>query len=137
MTPRGKQRLVIIVTIIISLAVAATLAAFALREDVMYFQSPSEALERQTSAGQFFRLGGMVARGSIKKLPDQITRFDVTDTKHILTAEYRGVLPDLFREGQGVVMDGSLNSDGIFIATRVLAKHDENYMPPTVTSHDR
>lgn len=137
MTPRGRQRLVIIITILVSLAVAAALAFYALREDVMYFHSPSDVIARQTPAGETFRLGGMVAKGSVEKLPDQITRFTVTDMQNEIRAEYRGVLPDLFREGQGVVMDGALDDNNVFIASRVLAKHDENYMPPVVKTDDR
>ena len=137
MTPRGKQRLTIIIIVLLSLTGAAALASYALREDVMYFQSPTDVIARQTQAGQNFRLGGIVAKGSIKKLPDHITRFTVTDMKKEISAEYRGVLPDLFREGQGVIADGALNADGIFIATRVLAKHDEHYKPPEMSSDAR
>ncbi len=137
MTPRGRQRLVIIITILISLTLAAVLASYALREDVMYFQSPSEVIQRQTPAGQEFRLGGIVAKNSVEKLRGQITRFTVTDMKAGIPAEYQGVLPDLFREGQGIVADGALNAEGLFIATRVLAKHDENYKPPVINSDDR
>lgn len=137
MTPRGRQRLIIIITILISMAIAAALAFYALRENVMYFLSPSDVIARQTPAGQIFRLGGMVAKDSVEKLPDQLTRFSVTDMQNEIRAEYRGVLPDLFREGQGVVMDGTLDESGVFIASRVLAKHDENYMPPVIETNDR
>jgi len=114
------------------LALAAVLVLFAMRDSIVFFYTPSD-LEKQTLVdGQRFRLGGLVAEGSVKRNDGNNVRFGVTDTIKTISVVYTGILPDLFREGQGVVTEGRLNAAGVFQADSVLAKHDENYMPPEV-----
>jgi cytochrome c-type biogenesis protein CcmE len=109
---------------------AVALALVALQDTVTFFFTPSQAAERSIPAGQRVRLGGLVEEGSIKKLADGVTtEFRVTDRAKAVTVRYKGVLPDLFREKQGVVVQGAFQPDGTFTATTVLAKHDENYIP--------
>lgn len=109
---------------------AVALALVALQDTVTFFFTPSQAAERSIPAGQRVRLGGLVEEGSIKKLADGVTtEFRVTDRAKAVTVRYKGVLPDLFREKQGVVVQGAFQPDGTFAATTVLAKHDENYVP--------
>ena len=101
----------------------------------MFFYSPSQVVSGEAPKGRDFRIGGMVKEGSVKREPDGLTvRFVVSDNAENTTILYKGILPDLFREGQGIVAQGQLNHDGIFIAKQVLAKHDENYMPPEVAA---
>ncbi|MFM9941906.1 MAG: cytochrome c maturation protein CcmE [Hyphomicrobiaceae bacterium] len=114
------------------LALALGLVLFALRETITYFKSPSDIATKAPPAGQRFRLGGLVKDGSVKRGHGLDVEFAVTDTLAHVTVIYRGVLPDLFREGQGVVTEGRLEADGRFRADSVLAKHDETYMPPEV-----
>lgn len=114
------------------LAVAAILVMFALRDSVVFFHSPSDVAEKKIATGDRFRLGGLVANGTVKRGEGATVAFTVTDTLTTIPVRYTGVLPDLFREGQGVVAEGRLGPDGIFVADSVLAKHDENYMPPEV-----
>ena len=113
------------------LAVAAILVMFALRDTVVFFQTPSDVIAQKVEVGQRFRLGGLVAQGSVKRGAGTKIEFAVTDTLQTVPVTYEGILPDLFREGQGVVTEGRL-VNGIFVADTVLAKHDENYMPPEV-----
>ena len=104
------------------------LAAFS--ENLVYFHTPTEVARGEAPAERKFRVGGLVAEGSVERADDSLAvRFQVTDTAETIPVRYEGVLPDLFREGQGIVADGHLR-DGVFVAERVLAKHDENYMPP-------
>ena len=115
----------------IGVAVALILAAF--NQNLMYFYSPSEVARGEAPGNRAFRLGGMVVKGSIQRDPQDLTvRFAVTDFAQQRTVTYKGILPDLFREGQGIVAIGQLDGDGVFVASEVLAKHDENYMPPEV-----
>ena len=115
------------------LGCAATLVLTALSDNIVFFYSPTQIAEKQIPPERRFRMGGLVEAGSVKKSADsQETRFTVTDTHKSVAVVYRGLLPDLFREGQGVVAEGSLGADGVFVAREVLAKHDENYMPPEV-----
>jgi cytochrome c-type biogenesis protein CcmE len=109
---------------------AITLLIQALGSNTNYFYSPTEVVEGKAPIGKSFRLGGLVAMGSVKR-QDMKVNFDVTDNKNKFSIEYVGILPDLFREGQGIITTGSL-INGTFVATEVLAKHDENYMPPEV-----
>ena len=128
-----RQRLFFVVLGVCLLAGAAALALVALGDSVVFFHSPTEVAGKKIKPGRQFRLGGLVETGSRGKLKDGVTiTFRVTDCARSIPVQFRGVLPDLFREGQGVVAEGSLRADGVFIATRVLAKHDENYMPPEV-----
>lgn len=114
------------------LSVAAILVLFALRDTVVFFHTPSDVAEKKIAAGQRIRLGGLVADGSVKRGEGAKVAFAVTDTLKTINVTYQGILPDLFREGQGVVAEGRLDPSGMFIADSVLAKHDENYMPPEV-----
>lgn len=116
------------------LSAAAILVMFALSEAIMLFQSPSDVAERKIPEGRRFRLGGLVAEGSVRRSEGVEVRFIVTDTIKTVPVIFRGIPPDLFREGQGVVTEGRLGPDGVFVADTVLAKHDENYMPPEVAA---
>jgi cytochrome c-type biogenesis protein CcmE len=132
MTPK-KHRMMLVGLGMGALALAAALAFSALGESMSYFRDPTAIAQGKVKPGDAFRLGGLVKNGSIEKLPDGISmRFVVTDMQHEQKVQYTGLTPDLFREGQGAVCEGRLGSDGIFIADKVLAKHDENYMPPEV-----
>lgn len=132
MTPKRK-RLWLVVGSLAVLGVAATLVLTALNDNIVFFYSPTQIAEKKIPPERRFRMGGLVEAGSVKKSSDgQETRFKVTDTHRSVDVVYRGLLPDLFREGQGVVAEGSLGTDGVFVAREVLAKHDENYMPPEV-----
>ena len=115
------------------LSVATALVLFAFNKNIVFFYSPTDLLAQPQPAGQGFRLGGLVEQGSVAQDGTTI-RFRITDKKNTLMVVYRGVLPDLFREGQGVVVEGSLAPDGSFTASSVLAKHDEKYMPPEVAA---
>ena len=113
------------------LGVATALVLSALEDSIVFFYSPTELTEKKIADGRHVRIGGLVEDGSIKKAEGAITLFRVTDLTSTVAVSYKGLLPDLFREGQGVVAEGKLK-DGVFMATDVLAKHDENYMPPEV-----
>ena len=130
MTARGK-RLTLILAALALLGGATALVLSAMRENLVFFHTPSEVAEGKAPFGRTFRIGGMVVDGSLERLPDGVTvRFAVTDTAKTIPVVYRGALPDLFSEGKGAVVQGRLGSDGVFVASEVLAKHDENYMPP-------
>ena len=129
---RKQRRAVLIGTCLAVLGVAVGLVLFALRESIVFFYTPSEIAEKHLETGQRFRLGGLVENGSVKRGEGTTVGFVITDKRSTLPVTFTGVLPDLFREGQGVVAEGVLNSDGVFRADSVLAKHDENYMPPEV-----
>ena len=132
MTPKRK-RLWLVLGSVAALGFAATLVLTALNDNIVFFYSPTQIAEKQIPPERRFRMGGLVEAGSVTKSPDgQVTRFKVTDTNKTVDVVYRGLLPDLFREGQGVVAEGSLGADGVFAAREILAKHDENYMPPEV-----
>jgi cytochrome c-type biogenesis protein CcmE len=127
------KRLAIIVTAVAGLTIAALLILNAFRSNLVYFFSPTEVLEGKAPVDRLFRIGGMVADGSVQRDGLKVS-FVVTDNNKTLPVTYHGILPDLFREGQGVVAQGKLTADRQFIATEVLAKHDENYMPPDAAS---
>ena len=129
---RKKRRLRIVVAGMTMLAVAVFLVLTAFQDNILFFHSPTDILERSVKEGQSIRLGGVVAEGSVKQAADGQVRFDVTDFKNAIVVRYTGLLPDLFREGQGVITEGWMEADGSFHATSVLAKHDENYMPKEV-----
>jgi len=132
-TPTRKRRLIAVLLILAGVSIASTIAFYSLQENLLYFQSPSEVAEQAMPAGRQFRLGGLVKPGTVDRTGDGLTtRFVVTDGPEELQVQYVGILPDLFREGQGVIARGALNGQGTFDATEVLAKHDENYMPPEV-----
>jgi len=129
---RKQRRGVLIGSGVAILSVAAILVMLAFRESIVFFHTPSDVAEKKIAAGQRFRLGGLVADGSVKRGEGTTVRFAVTDTLAKVDVTYTGILPDLFREGQGVVTEGKLDPAGLFVADSVLAKHDENYMPPEV-----
>ena len=132
MKPKRK-RLWLLVGSLAVLGVAATLVLTALNDNIVFFYSPTQVAEKKPTLERHFRMGGLVEAGSVKKSADgQVIFFKVTDLARTLDVTYRGQLPDLFREGQGVIAEGTLGADGVFIAREVLAKHDENYMPPEV-----
>jgi len=130
MKPRHK-RLVLIAAGLGAIAIAAALVLNALRSNLVFFFSPSQIAAGEAPKDRAFRVGGMVETGSVKRQTDGVTvQFVVTDTAKSVPVVYKGILPDLFREGKGVVAEGRLGTDGVFRAAQVLAKHDENYMPP-------
>ena len=130
MKPRTK-RIAMVAGGLTALAVVAGLVLSAFQQNLVFFFTPSEVAANKAPLGKTFRIGGMVETGSVKRQPDGVTvRFVVTDTAKSVPVEYRGALPDLFREGKGVVAQGRVGTDGVFQASEVLAKHDENYMPP-------
>ncbi len=131
---RKQRRGVLIGTCLTVLAVAIGLVLFAMRDSIVFFYSPSEVTEMGIAPGTRFRLGGLVETGSVVRGEGTTIRFTVTDRAKTVPVSYTGVLPDLFREGQGVVAEGTLEPDGTFRADHVLAKHDENYMPPEVAA---
>ena len=130
MKPRTR-RIAIVAGGLAALAAAAVLVLSAFQENLVFFFTPSQVAAKEAPLGKTFRIGGMVETGSVKRQPDGVTvRFIVTDTARAVPVVYRGALPDLFREGKGVVAQGRVGPDGVFQASEVLAKHDENYMPP-------
>ena len=129
---RKQRRATLITSAVAGLSLATLLVLFALRSGVDYFYTPSRVAAREVSPGVSFRLGGLVGEGSVKRGQGTAVAFDVTDTKATVSVIYDGILPELFREGQGIITVGRLEADGRFRATSVLAKHDENYMPPEV-----
>ncbi len=132
MNQRKRRRLAFAAALFIAAAGGAALVLTALRDNVLYFYSPSDVAARHIEPGVAFRIGGLVQQGSVAHGPGATVRFVVTDGKSRVPVEYTGVLPDLFHEGRGVVAAGSLDGSGEFNATEVLAKHDERYMPPEV-----
>ena len=130
MKPRHK-RIAFIASGVLCLGVATTLVLNAFQNNLVFFHSPSDVLAGKAPKDKAFRVGGMVEKGSVKRVGDGLTvQFLVTDTVKTIPVAYTGTLPDLFREGKGVVAQGRLRPDGVFQASEVLAKHDENYMPP-------
>ena len=129
-----KKRLIIVCVGVVAFAAAAGLVLFALNENINLFYSPTQVAEGEAPINKRIRVGGMVADGSVQREPDSLkVQFVVTDYENNLTIHYDRVLPDLFREGQGIVATGKLDQNGQFLASEVLAKHDENYMPPEVS----
>lgn len=133
MTPRRARRLGMAGLIVIGVSVAIALTLNAFQSNLLYFVSPSEVAAGEVPQGKLFRVGGLVVEGSVIRPSDGLlVQFQVTDTVNTVPVQYTGILPDLFRDGQGIVAKGKLNPDGVFVASEVLAKHDENYMPPEV-----
>jgi cytochrome c-type biogenesis protein CcmE len=133
MKPHRKQRLMLIGLMLIGIGLAATFALKAFNENLMYFFSTTDVVEGKAPKDALFRLGGMVVKGSVQRPgADLLVRFTLSDFSKEVVVEYSGILPDLFREGQGIVAKGRLDNRGVFVAEEVLAKHDENYMPPEV-----
>jgi len=132
MTPR-RRRMMLVGLILLGVGGAVAFALTAFQDNLLYYYSPSDVTAGKAPTDRVFRVGGMVPAGSFQRAAGSMeARFVVTDYAHEVTVSYTGVLPDLFREGQGVVARGRLGADGIFVAEEVLAKHDENYMPPNV-----
>ncbi len=132
MTPARKKRLGLIILMLVGVAVGVSFALKALNENIMFFFSPADIEAGKAPDNKDFRVGGVVVDGSVKRPGDGLTvEFDLTDNQSIVKVKYTGILPDLFREGQGIIANGRLNN-GTFVAQEVLAKHDENYMPPEV-----
>lgn len=132
MTPRRK-RMLVVALIVVGISSAAALALNSFRQNLLFFYSPTQVAQGEAPKERAFRIGGMVEKGSVHRESDGLTvRFVVTDLAKSTPVMYKGILPDLFREGQGVVAHGRLRSDGMFVASEVLAKHDEKYMPPEV-----
>lgn len=132
---KRSRRKVLIIAIVFGVAVAAVLGLTAFEENLLYFYSPTQVKDGEAPQTHSFRVGGLVVDGSVKRAPDSLmVQFDVTDNTESMTIEYTGILPDLFREGQGIVAMGNFQANGRFVAQEVLAKHDENYMPPEVAA---
>jgi len=129
---RKQRRLVLIGTSLGVLTIAAALVLGALRDSIVFFNSPTDVAEKHVVPGTRMRIGGLVKPGSVERGDNLLVRFSVTDGKTDIPVHYRGIVPDLFREGQGVVAEGKLESDGMLAADTVLAKHDERYMPREV-----
>ncbi len=130
---KKSRRKVLVLAVVFGVATASVLGLTAFEENLLYFYSPTQVKTGEAPQAHSFRVGGLVVDGSVKRAPDSLTvQFDVTDNEESMTVEYTGILPDLFREGQGIVAMGSFDSGGRFVADEVLAKHDEKYMPPEV-----
>nr|WP_026129954.1 cytochrome c maturation protein CcmE [Methylotuvimicrobium buryatense] len=133
MKPIRRQRLILIGLMLAGMGLAVAFALKSFNENLMYFFSTTEVVEGKAPENALFRIGGMVVDGSVDRPAESLlVRFKLTDFNKEVTVEYTGILPDLFREGQGIVAKGRLSESGVFVAEEVLAKHDENYMPPEV-----
>lgn len=129
---RKQRRLVLIGAAASVLAIAVALVLSAMRESIVFFNSPTDVVEKQLPPGSRIRIGGLVKPGSLKRGDNLLVSFEVTDGNKDVAVRYQGILPDLFREGQGVVAEGKIEAGGTFLADTVLAKHDERYMPREV-----
>jgi cytochrome c-type biogenesis protein CcmE len=130
---KRSRRKVLVIGVLFGVTVAAVLGLTAFQENLLYFYSPTQIAAGEAPDNHSFRVGGLVVDGTVIRKPDSLdVQFDLTDNTETMTVQYTGILPDLFREGQGIVAMGSMQSGGLFIAEEVLAKHDENYMPPEV-----
>lgn len=133
MNPLRKKRLLWLLAMLIGVATAVGLILFALRQNINLFYTPTEIATGKVPGGQVFRVGGMVRPGSVQRQSGNLTvQFVLTDYSHDVTVRYQGILPDLFAEGQGIIALGKMDGQQVFFAQQVLAKHDENYMPPEV-----
>jgi cytochrome c-type biogenesis protein CcmE len=134
-TPARYRRLIVVLAVVAGVAVAAALGLTAFRKNILYYYTPSQVAAGEAAPGRPFRMGGLVATGSVQRESGTMTvRFTLTDMQKSVPIVYTGILPDLFREGQGIVVHGSLGPTGGFTADEVLAKHDEKYMPPEVAA---
>jgi cytochrome c-type biogenesis protein CcmE len=133
MTPKRKKRLTIILAIVLGSSIAVGLTLYALKQNINLFYSTTQVAKGEAPQDARIRVGGMVVKGSLKRSPNSLrVEFKITNYEHDVTVVFTGILPDLFREGQGIIAQGKLDSNGIFQADEVLAKHDENYMPPEI-----
>ena len=133
MTKR-QQRMMAVGALVLGIGAAAALGFTAFKKNMMYFQTPSDLIAGTAPAGAKLRLGGLVERGSLKRGEGLTLNFRLADCSNVVNVRYDGILPDLFREGQGIVATGRVAADGVFVADEVLAKHDENYMPPDLAA---
>ena len=132
MTKRGKRKLLVLM-LFFGVVIASVLLLNAFKENINMFYSPAQIRAGEAPSDRTIRVGGLVVAGSVRREEGSLAvQFDLTDNAEVVPVTYTGILPDLFREGQGIVAMGRLNSDGLFVANEVLAKHDENYMPPEV-----
>jgi cytochrome c-type biogenesis protein CcmE len=128
---KRHKRIIFITASLAALGLATWLVLGAFRDNLVFFFSPTQVLAKEAPVGRTFRVGGLVENGSLKRDPDGLTiRFVVTDTANTIPVLYKGILPDLFKEGRGCVAQGKVGADGVFYADQIMAKHDENYMPP-------
>jgi len=135
MSPVRKQRMYLVLLLVSAVSIATFFIIQAFNQNMMFFYSTTEVQEGKAHADREFRIGGLVTNGSVKRADDSLlVSFELTDSQTPVQIEYTGILPDLFREGQGIIAKGQLNSEGVFVAKEVLAKHDENYMPPEVAA---
>jgi len=133
MTPKRKQRLILVCLMLFGVGMAAAVGLTTFNENITLFRSPSDVIAGEVTEGTRFRMGGMVVENSVQRRSDNLDiKFELTDRVNSVPVAFNGILPDLFREGQGIVALGQLDADGVFVASEVLAKHDENYMPPEV-----
>jgi cytochrome c-type biogenesis protein CcmE len=133
MTPTRYRRLFAVLFVLAGVGVAAALGLTAFRKNILYYYTPAQVASGAAERGRPFRMGGLVAMGSVQRVPNSLTvHFVLTDMQKSVPITYTGILPDLFREGQGIVVHGALSDDGSFTADEVLAKHDQKYMPPEV-----
>jgi cytochrome c-type biogenesis protein CcmE len=133
MTPTRNRRLYAVLSILVGVAAAVALALTAFEDNLLYYFSPTEVQAGEVPPGRVFRVGGMVVQGSLTREPGELTvNFVLTDYQERVEVSYAGILPDLFREGQGIIAQGKLTEENLFVASEVLAKHDENYIPPEV-----
>ncbi len=133
MTPKRRQRLILVCLMLVGVGLAATIVLKAFNESISLFRSPSDVVSGIVDQNKQFRLGGMVVENSVQRRSDNLDiKFELTDHANTVAVSFNGILPDLFREGQGIVAMGKLDDAGVFVASEVLAKHDENYMPPEV-----
>lgn len=133
MTVRQK-RILFVFSILVGVSLATGLTLYALNQNMNFFYSPSQVVAGEVPENVVFRVGGLVVEGSVRRSQDLWVEFALTDGAEVVWVQYTGILPDLFREGQGIVALGQLNAEGVFVADQVLAKHDENYMPPEVAA---
>ena len=132
MSPTQRKRLTVVITLMVGIGIAATFALLAFQQNLLYFVTPTQITSGELPKERQFRVGGLVVEGTVQREGVKV-QFDLTDTANSITVVYTGILPDLFREGQGIVANGKLSENGLFVASEVLAKHDENYMPPEVS----
>lgn len=130
---KRSRRKILVIMVVFGVALATVLGLTAFEENLLYFYSPTQVENGEAPDNRKYRVGGLVVAGTVQRAEDSLlVKFDLTDNAKVMTVEYAGILPDLFREGQGIVAMGETNDKGVFVADEVLAKHDENYMPPEV-----
>ncbi len=135
MKPERKRRLFVVLGVVFGVAIAVGLITYAMRQNINYFYTPTEIAEGKAPPDRSVNTGGLVVKGSVQRDPKSLkVQFQLTDTEHTVTVHYEGILPDLFREGQGIISVGKVQADGTIAASQILAKHDETYMSPEVAA---